>query len=245
MCVWTAIADTGQANIVSLWPPAEHQLQKLLLPMPKLKLDQFEDDGPSPYAHMLLQCELICDINECFGILESPLSLQRALLLQRRIGTWVEKLPAVYAVENTDTSKDAEYTFLALQRPYLHVISYAMLLIPLKPYIISRSRRPTRWRREKPVVSASTSASSSWILPSPLRSGLPQRRQVHFSFFALFDGSALLCSAITHDVHKTLPRRAELVEYIKRGLDMLQQITHTETATAAYKVLRRSCMVWT
>jgi len=190
---------------------------------------------------MLLQCELIRGISDDFGVIENPLPLETAIQLYKRIEEWVHAFPSVYAVTNTDTSRDVDYPFLPVQRPYLHAISYAMILIPLKPYIIKsiESTAPPELReaRSHGVDVALNLMDIAQILFDQV---YPNDAKFHFSFFALFDVSALLCAAIMHDKHDTLPRRDDIIEYINIGSEMLEQLMPlTETGATAYKVLRK------
>ncbi len=115
-----------------------------------------------------------------------------------------------------------------------------MLLIPLKPFIVMplEESAPARekYARSHGVDVCISLMDSAKVLFDQV---YPNDAKFHFSFFALFDGSALLCSAIMHDAHDTLPRRPEIIKHIKRALEMLAQLPHTETARTAYKVLRR------
>lgn len=200
-----------------------------------------DDDAPSPCGHLLLQCQLIRKITEKFGVIDTPLPLETAVQLQEEIGEWMLRYPRIYATEDPDISLDARYPWLAMQRPHLHAVSLAMMLVPLKPYLVNpvsaASSDLEHDVRSRGVDICIRLMDTAQVL---FRTVYPNDAKFHFSFFALFDTSAILCSAMQHDANNTLPRRGEILCYIRAALDMLRELTPlTETASTAFKVLKK------
>src|SRR5262249_46632532 len=68
----------------------------------------------------------------------------------------------------------------------------------------------------------------------------PRDSKFHFVLFCIFDTSTVLCSAILHDEHHTLPRRDDVLKAIDDAHAMLQRLRMvTKSARTSYGILSR------
>ncbi|KAH8651161.1 hypothetical protein BX600DRAFT_387814 [Xylariales sp. PMI_506] len=200
-----------------------------------------QGNAPSPILHMRLQRELITIIFERFGDLDHNRSPKEALEQIEDIKKWMQSFPSTFNIEEPDTSKDNTYPWIALQRHYLHIISYASIVSLTKPFL---ARRPCQNESIQELqlkhIGIDYSLQLMDCLTCFFNSVYPNDARFHSLLFSLFDTAALFCSALAHDEGCHLPRRSDMLEAIASTLSMLGKMAGiTKSISASHNILLR------
>ena len=207
--------------------------------LPNLRLEDplNPDNGaPSPFAHMALQCRMCQVLSAALASRsdDEPLIDWHYKYIEI-VQDFMDKFPAVYSVENPDTSWDSKYPYVPFQRHYLRTCTFMLQLDPLKPYLASPSSANAPSPDSKPTGASegvqylqSHAVTLLLNIMGSIRPWFntiyPISAKFHFLTFCLFDTASVLCSAVLHDTHRTLPRRSELVDAIVDACDMLGKL---------------------
>ncbi|KAL9574794.1 hypothetical protein ACKAV7_001206 [Fusarium commune] len=157
------------------------------------------------------------------------------------IETWIANFPPPFNVQHPDRSSDASCPWMVLHRHILHTVAFSMLLQPIRGFLT----RPFAIRfLEAELQIRSDGINYCLELMASLRRFFkyvyPRDAKFHFVLFCIFDISTVLCSAVLHDEHHTLPRRDDVYKAIDEAHAMLQELrTVTKSAKASYGILTR------
>lgn len=212
--------------------------------LPNLRLESTpntDQDLPSPITHMALQCQLAQTLSKITGVTSGLLPADQAVTIQQEIQKWFSSFPPVYRATDPDTQWDKEHRYVVLQRSQLHAVGYMIMLHPLKPYL-TRSADSGLSEMEKSLRPAAVDCSLKLTQASCqlFDCVFPINAKFHFVIFIIFDTAAVLCSAITHDTSRSLPRRHEVIEAIGMLLNMMERLSHmTNTAVICYVTLTK------
>jgi hypothetical protein len=206
--------------------------------MPTLTLENNRErpDQPSQFRHMNLHCQLCIDVAAEFVKPSDPETGQAGTTkrIQVAIENWFDKLPVEYAAKSPDTRWDREFEWVVFQRRYLHLIGYMGLFSQLKPFLTRNSAEPMTELelslREAGVDAALDLMGVSWRLFENLASA---GAKFHYAIFCIFDAATVMCSAISQDEARNLPRRETILEAVKKCLGMLAEAAVQSKTTAA------------
>ncbi|PNP78227.1 hypothetical protein FNYG_08455 [Fusarium nygamai] len=157
------------------------------------------------------------------------------------IEAWIASFPPPFNVQHPDTSSDGSYPWMILHRHILHTVAFSMLLQPIRGFLT----RPFAIRSlEAELQIRSDGINYCLELMASLRRFFkyvyPRDAKFHFVLFCIFDISTVLCSAVLHDEHHTLPRRDDVYKAIDGAHAMLQDLRMvTKSAKASYGILTR------
>lgn len=206
--------------------------------LPSLTLEEYPT---SPLLHMKLQSDLVARIFKRFGppkLFTDPADIQEYQVI---IEAFMKTFPPSYAFEDTDTSGEAKYPWIALHRHYMHTCTLSIALGPFRPFLaknMSSASPPLDLTFRSNGVGYALRLMDAvhaffeyvWVRDTTF----------HFVPFCIFDTAALLCSAILHDEDSSIPRRPEILASLDRALVTLKRLsTATDTAKTPLDILRR------
>lgn len=195
----------------------------------------------SPLTHMKMQSVLIRQLFAQFGLtknLVDPADVQR---YQCTIEAWIRTFPPPFDIHNPDKSLDESCPWIVLHRHYVRTMAFSMLLDPVRAFL---ARAFTIDASEAELKIRGDGIDYCLELMFSLRGFFdhvfPRDAKYHWVLFCIFDTSTVLCSAILHDEHHTLPRREDIFEAIDEAHTMLQRLRMvTKSARASYGILTR------
>lgn len=215
------------------------------MPTLALEINPGQPYQPSPFRHMKLHCQMCRSMaDEMASVPSDRAATELAPRLRRAVDKWFAALPAEYAVENPNTRWDAEYDWVVFQRHYLHLVGYMCLFSPLKSYVTRSSAKPMT-EEETELRAAGVQAGLdlmdvSWSFFENLAS---MGAKFHYAVFCIFDTTTVLCSAFVHDEARNLPQRETILEAIKKGLHMLQELRSVSKTTSDLCRILKSLLV--
>jgi hypothetical protein len=196
---------------------------------PNLRLDDTPGAPglPSPFAHMLLQSQLLYKLTDKYdGVTEemTPEQIEEQL---GDIDIWFNSLPPQYRLIDTDTTWDQKYPYLVSQRLQLQIVTQLIRLETFIPYLTKdfyAEATPTEKKfRELGVNTAIDVLVKGKTLYD---FEFPNNSEFHLVLFALFKASAVLCAALIHDKDFVLPDRQHIIDTIEQSIDILKQINN-------------------
>lgn len=220
------------------------------VPLPSTRLDHPAGNHavPSPILIEVLQSQLSTELS-------TPWSVSGHTVLHAKVDSiqrWMGSFPPVFSIYSPDTSWDAEFSYLPLQRLQLHCSGYMAFLAVLRPLLTTSSPQPETTdcaegskpfsesdRRElvgtaiDVALALMTKCRDLFVLCFP---GLARNFMVAF---CPFDTAATLCSALRHDKdRRALPRRMEIVAAIGCALYISKQlVASTEIGKTTWNIL--------
>ncbi|ORY11153.1 fungal-specific transcription factor domain-domain-containing protein [Clohesyomyces aquaticus] len=212
---------------------------------PNLRLDEpsTQPNMLSPFAHISLQAQLgrrmVTKMGDVLRV--ADLSPEQVLNVLAECDTFINELPPIFRMENTDTSLDQEHPFYIFQRHQLHVVSLLSMLDILKPYLARSPEDRTSLYdvqlRDKGIeigLKVLEAARKLFDHEFPINS------KFHLVVFCVFDTGAILCSAIIHDTSEGSPYRDEVMDAIEGALAMLHQLSVvSKIGASSYKFLSK------
>lgn len=206
--------------------------------LPKLSL---EGTQHSPLTHMKLQSELIRKLFSRFGLTKNVTKPSDVQEYQCIIEAWIADFPPPFDVHHPDKSLDKSCPWVVLHRHYIRTMAFSMLMDPIRaylarPFTIDASDAETKIRADGINYCLELMVSLHGFFDHVY----PRDAKFHFVLFCIFDTSTVLCTAILHDNHHTLPRRDEVYQAIDEAYAMLQRLsTVTKSAKASCGILSR------
>ncbi|KAF2021511.1 hypothetical protein BU24DRAFT_362141 [Aaosphaeria arxii CBS 175.79] len=205
---------------------------------PNLRLDESASTPNllSAFAHMSLQAMLgrrIADyLNE--HPVGQPLSADQVFMIQGECELFTAELPPVFRIQDPDLSLDETHPYYVFQRSQLHVVIYTVQLDFLKPYL-TRSHEDELTSHDDEFRSMGVELGLKLLRKARILFDheFPINAKFHLVVFSIFDTATLMCSAIIHDVRKTLPHRERVMDEIENGLGMLHQLSSTSKIGAS------------
>ncbi|KAK0657609.1 hypothetical protein B0T16DRAFT_294301, partial [Cercophora newfieldiana] len=215
------------------------------MPTLALEINPGQPYQPSPFRHMKLHCQMCIDVADGMASVPSDkAATDLAPTLRAAVDRWLDNLPAEYAVKNPDTRWDDEHDWVVFQRRYLHLVGYMFLFSPLKPYVTRSSAEPMTEQetelRAAGVQAALALMDVSWSFFENLASA---GAKFHYAVFCIFDTTTVLCSGFIHDEARTLPQRETVLEAIKKGLNMLEELRSVSKTTSDLCRILQSLLV--
>ncbi|KAH7256757.1 fungal-specific transcription factor domain-containing protein [Fusarium tricinctum] len=206
--------------------------------LPSLSLEGYQYP---PLAHMKMQSSLIRQIFARFGPTKNVKTHAEVQEYQRIVEAWINNFPPPFNIHNPDKTLDASYPWIKLHRHFIRTVAFSMLLQPIRGFLT----RPFAIRSLEPELQIRKDGINYCLeLMVSLRGFFdhvyPRDAKFHFVLFCIFDISTVLCSAVLHDEHHTLPRREDVYRTIDEAHSLLQSLrTITKSAQASYGILTR------
>ncbi|KAJ3525018.1 hypothetical protein NM208_g11821 [Fusarium decemcellulare] len=195
----------------------------------------------SPLTHMKMQSSLIRQLFGRFGLTKNVVSPADVQEYQGIIEAWIKTFPPPFDVHNPDKSLDESCPWIVLHRHYIRTMAFSMLLDPIrvflaKPFNIRSSDAELKIRSDGIDYCLELMVSLRGFFDHVY----PRDAKFHFVLFCIFDTSTVLCSAVLHDEHHTIPRREEVFKAIDEAHAMLQRLRMvTTSARTSYGILTR------
>ncbi|KAF4468905.1 transcriptional regulatory [Fusarium albosuccineum] len=198
-----------------------------------------EDFSPSPLLHMKLQSELVTDLAARWGAPKNIVSSSEVQEYKRMIEDWIRSFPAVYNVDNPDTSKDYKHPWITFHRFYIHTMAYLMILNPMRSFMAQ-----TYTKNSPDDLLAVRSDAVNYSLKNLdtttrwAEHVSPRDGRFHFIIFSLFDTAAVLSTAIIKDDDHTIPKREEIVDAVDNSVRLLKRLKAiSSTAKTSHDIL--------
>jgi hypothetical protein len=189
---------------------------------------------------MVLQSKLIRLVANVWTA-RSGLTSQEADEATAKVEKWFADLPSIFQT-SPDTSLDAKFPYLKLQRLQLYCIGNSAILGILKPYLTKSNDIKNLTTAELDYTLLATAVDYALFQMSIGQQLFDLYHPFYTKNFVVaftpFDTAALLCSAILRDSQRDLPRRHDVVAAIGKGLFLIKQLKpHTRVGSIAYHVL--------
>jgi hypothetical protein len=172
----------------------------------------------SPLMHMNMQSDLIHKLAERF---HSPATVNtpgEVMEYKEMIDEWMHNFPAIFALENPDTSHDEEQTWIEYHRYYNYTMGFMMLLNPFRPHMKQPFEKDTpddQLKLRTIAVNMSirlVKVLDDWINYLTFRDG-----RFHFIIFSLVDATNILADVIRNDKAGTATRRYEMYQTLEKS----------------------------
>lgn len=178
-----------------------------------------ELDGQfSPLMHMNMQSDLVHKLAERFHSPAKITTPSEVMEYKEMIDEWMRNFPAIFALENPDTSHDEEQTWIEYHRYYNYTMGFMMLLNPFRPHM----RRPFDQDTPEEQLKLRTIAVNlsirlvkvldDWVNYLTFRDG-----RFHFIIFSLVDAATMLAEVIRNDKAGTATRRYEMYQTLEKS----------------------------
>ena len=165
-------------------------------------------------------------INEIFEQFDQPkkvATLERIFEYKRILENWMENLPTIFEGDNTNARYNEVYPWVRLHRYYLHTTALVMMVWPMRPYMVSQSRK----------CAAEVTLRDLGVC-CVLR--LLEVTQEFFEFtltsnmafasiqFRIFDPAAYLCFAVLCDGDDSILEKKTIRRAVMRAIQSLKQL---------------------
>ncbi|KAH7216706.1 fungal-specific transcription factor domain-containing protein [Fusarium oxysporum] len=198
-----------------------------------------EDFSPSPLLHMKLQSELVTQLAQRWGAPKNITSASDIQEYKSMLEDWIRRFPAVYDVDNPDTSKDYKFPWIVYHRFYIHTMAYLMILNPMRAFmaqVYTRNSPADLLAVRKDAVFYSLKnldTTTRWADHASHRDA-----RFHFIIFSLFDTAAVLSTAVIKDQDDTIPRKDEIVDSVDNAIRLLKRLKAlSKTAKTSHDIL--------
>ncbi|SPJ87092.1 uncharacterized protein FTOL_12117 [Fusarium torulosum] len=198
-----------------------------------------EDFSPSPLLHMKLQSELVTQLAQRWGAPKNITSANDIQEYKAMLEQWISRFPAVYDVDNPDTSKDMKHSWIVYHRFYLHTMAYLMILNPMRSFMAqvytkNSSEEVLAIRNDAVKYSLKNlETTNRWANHASHRDG-----RFHFIIFSLFDTAAVLSTAVIKDHDDTIPRKDEIIDSVDNSIKLLKRLKLlSKTAKTSHDIL--------
>lgn len=178
-----------------------------------------ELDGQfSPLMHMNMQSDLVHKLAERFHSPAKITTPGEVIEYKDMIVEWMQNFPAIFALENPDTSHDDEQTWIEYHRHYNYTMGYMMLLNPFRPHmkqVFEQDAPEDRLELRAIAVDMSirlVKVLDDWITYLAFRDG-----RFHFIIFSLVDAATTLANVIFNDKAGTAARRDEIYQTLEKS----------------------------
>lgn len=198
---------------------------------------------PTPIASVAYQAQIGVIISPLFRQLARDNSINLTLKIEKEVENWMDTFPPVLRYHRPNTEWDEKYPYVPFIRCQLNVVAYSFLLGPLKAYLIGAADPAIKGTRRDLELRAKGVDACLDLLEAAERFYkliYPASVKYFFILFFIFDGATVLCSALAHDLDRSLPKRDRVVLALRQSLDLLQGVSHlSKTAVISAAVLRK------
>lgn len=178
-----------------------------------------ELDGQfSPLMHMNMQSDLVHKLAERFHSPAKIITPSEVMEYKEIIDEWMRNFPAIFALENPDTSHDEEQPWIEYHRYYNYTMGFMMLLNPFRQHMRQSFEQDTPEEQlELRTIAVNMSIRlvkvlDNWINYLTFRDG-----RFHFIIFSLVDAATMLADVIRNDKARTATRRYEMYQTLEKS----------------------------
>lgn len=199
------------------------------------------DDAPSPIYQMKLQFEAIQMVSLRFGDLSRPMGASVVREFEKTIDKWTASFPPILRINDPDISMDKDNMWITLHRQYLHVMTYTMMLLPLRRNLcraFGHDERQVDQDIRASAIECCLKLRDAHLLL--FHTTYPFGAKYHLAQFSLTDLGLVLCSAMIQDRYRNIPKRNEVIGVISDVLAMLRVHPHntvTDKPSMAYRII--------
>lgn len=237
---------TGQMSGV-LSRPVHTDQTNMRLGLPSRLEGNADPEVPTPIASVAYQAQIGVIISPLFRELGHNNSVSLTLKIEKEVEKWMDTFPPVLRDHRPNKDWDEKYPYVPFMRCQLNVVAYSFLLGPLKAYLIGASDPEIKGTRQESELRAKGVDACLDLLDAAERFYkliYPACVKYFFILFFIFDGATVLCSALAHDLDRTLPKRDRVVLALRNSLDLLDGVSHlSQTAVISAAVLRKLIIV--
>lgn len=237
---------TGQMSGV-LSRPVHTDQTNMRLGLPSRLEGNVDPEVPTPIASVAYQAQIGVIISPLFRELGHNNSVSLTIKIEKEVEKWMDTFPSVLRDHRPNKDWDEKYPYVPIMRCQLNVVAYSFLLGPLKAYLIGASDPEIKGTRQESELRAKGVDACLDLLDAAERFYkliYPACVKYFFILFFIFDGATVLCSALAHDLDRTLPKRDRVVLALRNSLDLLDGVAHlSQTAVISAAVLRKLIIV--
>lgn len=214
------------------------------LRIPDGRLENITDpEVPHPLSSVALQASLGLHVFHLFQKMGADHSVQLVLEIEAALDKWLGTFPAALRDHRPNTRWDEKYPNVPFMRCQINIIAYSYLLAPLKPYLLGKAD-PGVMRSQVGIDFRAKGVDTCLDL---MRAGerfydlaFPQNVKYFFIIFFMFDAATVMCSAIVHDIHHTLPKRSQCIRSLRTAQELMDGVAHlSEAARISAQLLRK------
>lgn len=214
------------------------------LEIPDGRLENITDpEAPHPLSSVALQAGLGVNVSHLFQRMGTDTSVQLVLEIEEVLERWMSTFPAALRDHRPDTRWDAQYPNVPFMRCQINVIAYCYLLAPLKPYLLGNADSKimnTQLGTDLQLKGVDTCLDLMRASEKFYELIFPQSIKYFFIIFFMFDAATVMCSAIVHDLERTLPKRNQCLRSLRTAQELMDGVTHlSETANISARLLRK------
>ncbi|KLO93549.1 Uncharacterized protein LW93_13161 [Fusarium fujikuroi] len=198
-----------------------------------------EGSAPTPTLHTKLQYQLISSLAKRWQTPQNINSPSKVRDYKNMVERHVSSFPAVFALNNPDTSKDAEWPWVVTHRYYVQTMAYFMILQPYKSYLLHPSTDLSvpeiqQLRAEAVGCSLKTlQIATQWASRVSQGDG-----QFHLVVLCLFDTAAFLSMSLQRDQVNNFPQQVRVVIAVNEAAATLKELqTISRGAQSSYRLL--------
>ncbi|KAL6923997.1 hypothetical protein FSST1_001271 [Fusarium sambucinum] len=190
---------------------------------------------PSPTLSTRLQYELVSSLSKRWHAphrIDSPTEIRAH---SQMVQTFLQSLPPVYRIDNTDTTNDQKWPWLITHRYYVQAMAYFMILQPYKAYLSNLSIDPMLPEVQK-IQQEAIQYSLNALNVARQWSSHALDGDVHFHLVALclFDTAAFLSTTLARD---NMPQKGDAMAAIENATIVLRQLERTSQGAKTSHVL--------
>lgn len=206
-----------------------------------------DPEVPTPIASVAYQAQIGVIISPLFRELGHNNSVNLTLKIEKEVENWMDTFPPVLRDYRPNKDWDEKYPYLPFMRCQLNVVAYSFLLGPLKAYLIGAADPDIKGTRQELDLRAKGVDACLDLLDAAERFYkliYPASVKYFFILFFIFDGATVLCSALAHDLDRSLPKRDRIVLALRNSMDLLDGVAHlSQTAVISAAVVRKLIIV--
>lgn len=245
-CMADKALAAGQMSGV-LSRPVHTDQKDMRLGLPARLEGNADSEVPTPIASVAYQAQVGLIIAPLFRELGRDNSVALTLKIEKEVEKWMDTFPPVLRDHRPDKDWDEKYPYVPFMRCQLNVVAYSFLLGPLKAYLIGASDPQIKGTRQELDLRAKGVDACLDLLDAAERFYkliYPASVKYFFILFFIFDGATVLCSALAHDLDRSLPKRDRVVLALRNSLDLLEGVAHlSQTAVISAAVLKKLIIV--
>ncbi|KAF5639632.1 hypothetical protein F52700_4014 [Fusarium sp. NRRL 52700] len=181
--------------------------------------------APTPTLHTKLQYQLISSLAKRWQTPQNINSPSKVRDYKKMVEHHVSSFPAVFALNNPDTSKDVEWPWVVTHRYYVQTMAYFMILQPYKAYLLHPSTdlavpEIQQLRAEAVECSLKTlQIATQWASRVSQGDG-----QFHLVVLCLFDTAAFLSMSLQRGQVKNFPQRTKVIAAVNEAAATLKEL---------------------
>lgn len=223
--------------------PVHTDQKDMRLGLPSRLEGNVDANVPTPIASVAYQAQIGVIISPLFRQLARDNSVDLTLKIEKEIENWMDTFPSVLRYHRPNTEWDEKYPYVPFIRCQLNVVAYSFLLGPLKAYLIGAADPAIKGTRKETELREKGVDACLDLLEAAERFYkliFPASVKYFFILFFIFDGATVLCSALAHDLDRSLPKRDRVVLALRQSLDLLEGVSHlSNTAVISAAVLKK------